>query len=191
MPRKAGYQSERCSVCLHEQVGPRNYALARGTTIAAVAREYGFHERSVRTHFRDHITENYKSIIGSGIYKNIDELLKACIDGNAESLDVLNALISGLFHSWGVAFSNGDSRQMIQYSSQLRQLIELRAKLTSELAPAHHLHSSLTVNAFSSDTASMVAGIARALQPFPEARLAVMNFLHPEQKVKVIEHAGD
>jgi hypothetical protein len=46
--------------------------------------------------------------------------------GDAESLDVLNAMISGLFHNWSLAFANGSQTGMVAYSAQLRQLIELR-----------------------------------------------------------------
>ena len=110
--RKRGSQSERCGICLHEKVGSINYSLVRGTPHSAIYREYGFHHTTIRNHLRDHIGENYKRIIGAGIYRDIDDLLKQCVDGNAESLDVLNAMISGLFHSWGVAVSNNATQQI-------------------------------------------------------------------------------
>jgi hypothetical protein len=184
--RRGSGHAERCAVCQYEKVGIVNYMLAKGVTAAAVAREHGLVARSVQYHREHHIPENYRKIISSGIYADLDELLRACVQGDAESLDILNALISGFFHSWSLAFSNGSQSQMVQYSSQLRHLIELRAKITHELAPAQHLHGHLQINNFQADNATMIAGIAKALTPYPAAKQAVLAFLRPD----VIEHAA-
>jgi hypothetical protein len=83
-----------------------NFALARGISPLSVAKEHGLGTSAVYNHNRAHIEENYRKIIGSGVYANIDELLRNCTHGDAESLDVLNAMISGFFHNWSLAFAN-------------------------------------------------------------------------------------
>ena len=106
MPRKPGtWQSERCTVCSHPKIGVINYALAAGTAPLAVAKEHGLGVSATYNHWRKHVPENYKKIIGTGVYASLDELLKSCVKGDAESLDVLNAMISGHFHAWSLAFS--------------------------------------------------------------------------------------
>ena len=100
--RKGHWQSERCTVCSHPKIGIINFALARGTSRLAVAKEHGLGASAVYNHNRAHIEENYRKIIGSGVYADIDELLKKCSQGDAESLDVLNAMISGFFHNWSL-----------------------------------------------------------------------------------------
>src|SRR5215471_3678220 len=100
MARKKGHwQSERCTVCSHPKIGIINFALARGISPLAVANEHGLETSAVYNHNRAHIEDNYRKIIGSGVYVDIDELLKKCTQGDAESLDVLNAMISGFLRT--------------------------------------------------------------------------------------------
>ena len=50
-----------------------------------MAKEHGLGASAVYNHNRAHIEENYRKIIGSGVYADIDELLKKCTQGDAES----------------------------------------------------------------------------------------------------------
>jgi AcrR family transcriptional regulator len=187
MPGKRGSRgSERCSVCAHEKCGQIDYALAKGISLRAVADEHGLGPTSVFRHFRDHVPETYKQIIGSGVYRDLDELLKSCGKGDAESLDVLNAMISGFFHQWALAFSNGAQSAMVQFGSQLRQLIELRAKITRELAPAQHLHQTVNTVAVMND----ISGLLKILRPFPDACRALVEHFDAELKPRQIEHVA-
>src|SRR6516162_10554029 len=114
MARKKGHwQSERCTVCNHPKIGIINFALARGISPLAVAKGHGLGTSAVYNHNRAHIEDNYRKIIGSGVYADIDELLKKCTQGDAKSLDVLNAMISGFFHNWSLAFANGSQPEWL------------------------------------------------------------------------------
>ena len=181
--RKGHWQSERCTVCSHQKIGMINFALARGTSPLAVAKEHGLGASAVYNHNRAHIEDNYKKIIGSGVYTDIDELLKKCTQGDAESLDVLNAMISGFFHNWSLAFANGSQTGMVAYSAQLRQLIELRAKINRELAPAT-TYSSITNNVLMMGD---VTELLKILRPFPEARQAIVDHYNARSATKVVE----
>jgi hypothetical protein len=185
MARKKGHwQSERCTVCSHSKIGIINFSLARGISPLAVAKEHGLGTSAVYNHNRAHIEENYRKIIGSGVYADIDELLKKCTQGDAESLDVLNAMISGFFHNWSLAFANGSQAGMVAYSAQLRQLIELRAKINRELAPAA-TYSSITNNVVMMGD---VTQLLKILQPFPEARQAIIDHYSARSATKALEH---
>ena len=184
MARKPGsWQSERCTVCAHPQIGLINFALARSIAPLAIAREHGLGASAVYNHSKRHIDQNYRKIIGSGVYKDIDELLKACTKGDAESLDILNAAISGTFHQWSLAFANGAQSGMTAHGSQLRQFLELRAKITRELLPAQHL--SMTNHFLISDASQLL----QILKPYPEARAAIAAYYADNLSPKVIEHA--
>ena len=140
MARKKGHwQSERCTVCSHSKIGIINFSLARGISPLAVAKQHGLGTSAVYNHNRAHIEENYRKIIGSGVYADIDELLKKCTQGDAESLDVLNAMISGFFHNWSLAFANGSQAGMVAYSAQLRQLIEVAGENKSRAGPGGNI----------------------------------------------------
>ena len=184
MARKKGHwQSERCTVCSHPKIGIINFALARGISPLAVANEHGLGTSAMHNHNRAHIGDNYRKIIGSGVYADIDELLKKCSQGDAESLDVLNAMISGFFHNWSLAFANGSQAAMVAYSAQLRQLIELRAKINRELAPAT-TYSSITNNVVMMGD---VTELLKILQPFPEARQAIVDHYNARSATKAPE----
>jgi hypothetical protein len=185
MARKKGHwQSERCTVCGHPKIGIINFSLARGISPLAVAKEHGLGSSAVYNHNRAHIEQNYRKIIGSGVYADIDELLKKCTQGDAESLDVLNAMISGFFHNWSLAFANGSQAGMVAYSAQLRQLIELRAKINRELAPAA-TYSNITNNVV---MIGDVTQLLKILQPFPEARQAIVDYYNARSATKSLEH---
>ena len=184
MARKKGHwQSERCTVCSHPKIGIINFALARGISPLAVANEHGLGTSAMYNHNRAHIEDNYRKIMGSGVYADIDELLKKCTQGDAESLDVLNAMISGFVHNWSLAFANGSQAGMVAYSAQLRQLIELRAKINRELAPAT-TYSSITNNVV---MMSNVTELLKILQPFPEARQAIVDHYNARSATKGLE----
>ena len=124
MARKKGHwQSERCTVCSHPKIGIINFALARGISPLAVAKEHGLGTSAVYNHNRAHIEDNYRKIIGSGVYADIDELLKKCTQGDAESLDVLNAMISGFFHNWSLAFANCRPNVQMSVPSNLKMSV--------------------------------------------------------------------
>ena len=181
--RKGHWQSERCTVCSHPKIGMINFALARGTSPLAVAKEHGLGASAVYNHNRAHIEDNYRKIIGSDVYTDIDELLKKCTQGDAESLDVLNAMISGFFHNWSLAFANGSQAGMVAYSAQLRPLIELRAKINRELAPA------TTYNSITNNVVMLgdVTELLKILQPFPEARQAIVDHYTARSATKAVE----
>src|SRR5262245_46551471 len=185
MARKPGsWQSERCTVCAHAKVGQINYALAKGVAPLAVARENGLRPSAVYNHHKAHVPETYKKVIGAGVYADLDKLLEACIKGDAESLDVLNAMISGHFHSWSLAFSNGSQAGMTSHTSQLRQPIELRAKINRELVPSP---GSITNNIMLTGD---VTTLLRILEPFPEAKAAIVAHYSARPEPKMIEHAA-
>ncbi len=187
MARKKGeWRSERCLTCAHPQIGEINFAICKGVPVLAVAKKYNLTAASLYSHARNHIPDNYRKIISAGIYADIDDLLKKCTTGDAQTLDLLDAVISGSFNAWSLAFANSSQAGMTAHGSQLRQFLELRSKINRELAPAQHLHGHLTTNNFVVDNSAMIAGISKALQPYPDARRAVLQFLRPE--VNAIEH---
>lgn len=130
MARHPGsWQAERCKVCQHQKLGEINFALAKGVSLTAIARQHGLTVNNVFNHNKKHVSETYRKIIGADLYRDIDELLKSCVEGDAESLTVLNAMISAHFHAFSLAAANGAQQQMVSHSSQLRQLVELRSRI--------------------------------------------------------------
>jgi hypothetical protein len=95
-------------------------------------------------------------------------------------------MISGHFHSWSLAFSNGSQAGMTAHGSQLRQLIELRAKITRELAPSQHYHG-ITNNVL---LMGDITNLMKILEGFPEARQAITDYYTARPLPQLIEHAA-
>jgi AcrR family transcriptional regulator len=187
VPRKRGqWQSERCTVCAHEKVGVINYSIAKGTPTLAVAKEHGLNPGAVYNHFEKHVAQSYKQIIGAGVYADLDALLKSCIAGDAESLDVLNAMISGHFHQWSLALANGSQAGMTSHAAQLRQLVELRSRITRELAPAQHIGSVHNTAIMLNDVGSLL----KILRNHPAACQELVAHFGGQLAPQQIEHAA-
>lgn len=186
--RRGSRTSERCSICAHGDVGRIDFALAKGTTAAAISRQYGLTARSVQYHRENHIPESYKRAISGNVYADIESLLKQCTTGNAESLDVLNALVSNFMHHIEIAKGAGDFQREVQAAVQLRQLMDLRARISQELAPSQHIHGGLVVhNTMIQSLPSKAMYFLR--QHYPDAYDGLLQHVLGSP-VKQLEHAA-
>ena len=190
MPRRKNtWCAERCRVCHHPQVGEINYALASGVSGQAIAAKFNLSPSSVYNHARKHISATYRKVISSGVYCDIDAVLKACATGDAQSLDLLNAAISGTFNMWSQCFANADRAGMTQHVVQLRGLIELRSKITRELAPAQHYGAQINNILVTGDISTLM----RILEPWPDAKAAIVAYYAERPMIepsRLIEHAA-
>ena len=182
--KKNEWRSERCLSCAHPQIGEINFAICKGVPILAIAKKYNLTAASLYSHARNHIPDNYRKIISAGIYADIDDLLKKCTTGDAQTLDLLDAAISGTFNAWSLAFANGSQAGMTAHGSQLRQFLELRSKINRELVPNP---GSVTNNILLSGD---VSSLLRILQPFPEAKQAIVNHFAARPAPMIEHHAG-
>jgi hypothetical protein len=83
-----------------------------------------------------------------------EHLLKEATEANSESIDVLNLLIRGHTSQWALALEAGDFHRMSGHSARILQALEVRSRITLELAPP----GGITVNNFlMRDAAELVA----------------------------------
>lgn len=101
-----------------------------------------------------HVTARYKAMVQSSHNETFEKLLRDATEANSESVDVLNLLIRGHTSQWALALEAGDFRMMSGHSARILQAIEVRSRITLELAPA----GGITVNNFlMRDAAELVA----------------------------------
>jgi hypothetical protein len=134
----------RCHVCLHEARGRIDFLLATGASQRSISASYGFTQQGVSRHFKQHITARYKAMVQASHNQTFERLLQDATEANSESVDVLNLLIRGHTSQWALALEAGDYRQMSGHSARILQAIEVRSKITLELAPP----GGVTINNF-------------------------------------------
>jgi hypothetical protein len=134
----------QCQVCQHPERSRVDYLIASGTAQAAIARQYGFPTTSLNRHWKMHVSERYKQMVGASHIESFDTLLANATAANSESVDTLNLLVRGHSQMWALAMEAADHKTMGLHASRILQALEIRCKITLELAPS----GNLTVNNF-------------------------------------------
>jgi len=144
----------RCATCLHPERGRIDFLLATGASQRSIAATYDLVQQSVQRHYKVHVTARFKAMCQAMHNETFEKLLRDATEANSESVDVLNLLIRGHTSQWALALEAGDYRMMAGHSAKILQAIEVRSRITLELAPP----GGITVNNFlMRDAAELVA----------------------------------
>jgi hypothetical protein len=170
-------------VCRHPQCARIDFLLASGGSGKAIAQQFGLSQPSVWRHYRTHVSDRYKKIIGATRLETFEALMTRATEDDAETLDILNLLIRGHSQQWAIAMESGAAWDMIQHSSKIITALELRSKITRELVPAQ----SLTVNNYLMRDAAQIVDI---LRDHPDAITQLLKWHEWRAGMpKAIEHA--
>jgi hypothetical protein len=146
----------------------------------SIAETYGLVQQAVSRHYNAHVTARFKAMCQAMHNQTFERLLKDATEANSESVDVLNLLIRGHTSQWALALEAGDYRMMAGHSAKILQAIEVRSRITLELAPP----GGITVNNFlMRDAAELVA----TLQGNEEAVASIENWYRYRTQGKLIE----
>lgn len=153
-----------CTVCAHKDVDEINRLLLCSDSYRDIARQFGLSKDALARHKESHIpdllskSEDIKEVV------NADNLLAQLQEARTSALDLLDkAIEAGNTKVYGPPSS---------YLSEIRQQIKLWAELEGRLASQPQVN--ITLNA---EWISLRSTIIQALQPFPEARRAVIDAL--------------
>lgn len=159
-----GKRGPTCSICIHPAVEDINSRIASRAKLTDISREFAVSEDALSRHKDKCIitalsaTPNTKDVITG------DNLLMQLQAAREETLKMLDmAIEAGNTKTYG-APSN--------YLAELRQQIKLWAELEGRLASQPQVN--VTLNA---EWIELRSTIIQALQPFPEARRAVIDAL--------------
>lgn len=153
-----------CTVCSHKDVDEINRLLLTGTSFRDIAGQFDLSKTALARHKESHIpelllkSEDIKEVV------NADNLLAQLQEARTSALDLLDKAIAvGDTKVYGPPSS---------YLSEIRQQIKLWAELEGRLASQPQVN--ITLNA---EWIELRSTIIAALEPFPEARRAVVDAL--------------
>lgn len=171
MPRRKGsFREIRCATCKHAERGRIDYLLATGQGMVPLARRFGLPIYSVRNHAEKHLTAEYVAAVRAGPLQDEEALRKLCASNGVSVVENLSAIYAGLAARWLHAFEAGDDQRLIALTTKLHANLEIRARISKELAPAGS--NFVTNNNFLLSDAS---ALLQVLTPFPEARAAIVR----------------
>jgi hypothetical protein len=185
MPRRKGHREtgeHACKTCAHPECARIDFLSASGAQLKPLAEQFGISCSSLHNHFKKHVSDRYKKIIGASRLESFEALMSRCTEGDAETLDILALLIRGHSQQWAIALEGGAPQAMVSHANKILAATELRSKITRELVPAQ----TLTVNNYLMKDAAQLVDM---LQSHPDAAEEVLRWHERRNSGRVIEHA--
>jgi hypothetical protein len=184
--RRVGHRetgTNQCRTCAHPESARVDFLCASGAQLNAVAAQFGLSPAGVLYHFKKHVSERYKRIVGASRLETFETLVKKAAEGGAETLDILDLLIRGHSQMWSVALDSGSSTMMVQHANKILAASELRSRITRELVPG----PTLQVNNYLLHDAAQIVNV---LHEHPAAADALLQWHQKRTNTRVIEHVG-
>lgn len=197
-------KSFRCKVCRHPERWRVELLKAGGASLDALAEKFALDRDSIHRHWHLHVSDESKASYLCGPAQLAELGEKAAIEGDSV-LDYLRMIRTVLTGQLAAANEAGDGRGTAYVAGRLTQVLETIARVTGELgAMAQSVNITNNVAILSEHPAflKMQATMLRALTPFPDARMAVVEALRaldheaaqaalPSPHMgQVIEHVG-
>jgi transposase-like protein len=162
-------RSTQCTVCGHREHAAIDLALSRGVSVTAIARRYKISTDSLYRHSKAHLPPQLRAQLVAGPDLDIDlDKLK-----ETESQSLLAHLIAirqRLFAALDTAEEFMDGGMVTRTTRQLHTNLELTAKLLGDLGIGT---TNITNVLILPQYIEMRVALVNALQPYPEAKLAV------------------
>lgn len=172
----AAKRPTRCSICNHRELAALNLAIARGVSAYALANRYGVSSDAVYRHAKrpNCLPPQLRAKLLAGPSIEGVDLDKLKHTESQSILSNLIALRHRLFAALETAEEAGDSGMLARVAGQLHHNLELTGKLLGDLGVGSTtINNVLLVPAY----VNMRVELVKALQPFPDARVAVAAVL--------------
>jgi hypothetical protein len=173
MPVRKGEMSGRCSVCTHAQRYRIELALVGGASRESVAKRFQVSSDAAGRHLRNHVSPERRAQLLAGPLKLADLAEKAAEEGLA-LIDYLALVRSTLVAQFLTASETGDRNGTALIAGRLLRCLELTAQLTGELSRTGATITNNLAIVNSPYVADLQSMLIRTLQPYPEARQAVL-----------------
>ena len=170
----------RCSICRAGRAGEIDLLrieklLADRAKLKAVAAKFGLKHDALRRHWEG-IGTDRKNYLRVGRQLSQDALAAATAEEKVSTIDHLRIVRAGLHKLFQHAVEVNDHGGGASLAAALDRNIMHGAQLVGEWQPSPSVQNNVAILNIPG-VASTMAGIARALAPFPEARRAVVEFL--------------
>jgi DNA-binding transcriptional ArsR family regulator len=150
-----------CTVCTHRERLSIDQALVAGRSTYDLAAAYGLSPDALSRHFAAHVPEHLKKARQDGDTQQALDIVKQLKAINMATLTVLND-----------ARLAGQPDLVLRAADRVQRQLELQAKLLGELDDRPRLNVILTP-----EWLTARAALLAALQPYPDARVAVAERL--------------
>ncbi len=152
-----------CSICLHPEREEINAALLQGEPLRDIARRYATSKDALARH-REHLPVHLAKASEAAEVIQANTLLDRLLSLNAETMAILKEARSGRIK---------DNELALRAIARAEKQLELQGKLLGELNEAP------TVNILAvPEWFSLRSTIIAALEPYPEAKQAVVRALN-------------
>ena len=148
-----------CSVCIHADANRINEQLIEGATLEALAKAYNLSVTALHRHRKEHLPLGLIKAQEAQEIASADSLMGRVTDLNAKAEDVYER-----------ALKSKNLNAAISAVRELRGITELIAKITGELDAR-----TVTNILIMPEWATLRTSILYALEPYPEARQAVIE----------------
>jgi hypothetical protein len=170
----------RCSICTAGRAGKIDLLrieklLADRAKLKAVAAKFGLKHDALRRHWEGVGTDR-RNYLRVGRQLSQDALAAATAEEKVSTIDHLRIVRAGLHKLFQHAVEVNDHGGGASLAAALDRNIMHGAQLAGEWQPSPSVQNNVAIFNIPG-VASTMAGIARALAPFPEARRAVVEFL--------------
>lgn len=174
MAAHRGQPTGKCTVCVHIERTRIELLILGGASQRSVGRKYGLSHHSLCRHFQNHISEERKANLILGPVQRMQ--FAARVAEESESvLDHFKVTRSGLYGLFDNAVTAGDGQTGALVAGRLNEVNRLIANLTGQLASSPLISNTNNIAILSSPLmADLQEMLIRTLQPFPDARAAVL-----------------
>jgi len=167
-----------CSICNHAQRFRIERLRAAGSSYASLAKKFGIGADAVFRHWKSHVSPGTKSQLLAGM--SLTELAERAAEEDLALIDYLAIVRGALMRMFMASAEAGDKHAMTLASGRILQCLAQIGQITGEMrtiGAGATITTNNTVILNSPLFAQLQAAILNALEPFPQARLAVVAAL--------------
>jgi hypothetical protein len=176
MGARSGEPSGRCAVCKHPERYRVELALVGGASHRVIGQNYGLNKHALWRHLRKHVSKERRAQLVAGPLK-LSELSQKAAEEGLALLDYLQIIRSTLLSQFMTTSEAGDSNGAATVAGRLLECLRIIATLTGEISRTSAVVTNNIAILQSPLMADLQGMLIRTLQPFPEARAAVLGGL--------------
>jgi hypothetical protein len=169
----------RCTVCTHEQAAAINRELVRSVPVRDIAQRYGLNKSSVHHHGKTHLPHVVQDGM-SLLEEKEEEKMRVALDVVGQ----LKAANEAVWEVFNEAKDEGNRADRLWAVDRIQKQLVLQAKLLGDIGGFK-----TQVNILIAPQVQQV--ILSALDPYPQARVAVAEALRGIEAPEIIEEVRD
>lgn len=173
---KRGEQNGRCTICASTQRYEIELALVSGVSCRAVGKKYRVSRDAAWRHLRKHVPPERRAELVAGPLKPA-QLAERAADEGMTLLEYVAMVRNSLMARFLAASEADDRPGTALVAGRLLDCLRLTAQLSGELSKAGATITTNIAIMNSPLVADLQTMLIRTLQPFPEARAAVLHGL--------------